>query len=88
MKVLLTSPYYPPHIGGIEIHAMKNIPARLVVLGEGEDKIRFEKRAKKLGVCVEFRGKVSDSELKDWMRKARVLVLPAQSSEKLNLKLF
>ncbi len=54
---------------------MKNIQARLVVLGEGEDKNRFEELAKKLGVRVEFRGKVSDNELKDWMRKARVLVL-------------
>jgi glycosyltransferase involved in cell wall biosynthesis len=61
------------------IRAMKNIQARLVVLGEGEDKIRFEELAKKLGVRVEFRGKVSDNELKEWMRKARVLVLPAQS---------
>ncbi|MCW3133275.1 MAG: glycosyltransferase family 4 protein [Methanophagales archaeon] len=63
----------------ILIRAMKNIHARLVVLGEGEDKIRFEERAKKMGVRVEFRGKVSYTELKEWMRRARVLVLPAQS---------
>ena len=63
----------------ILIRAMKNIPARLVVLGEGEDKIRFEERAKKMGVKVEFRGNVSDNELKEWMRRARVLVLPTQS---------
>jgi glycosyltransferase involved in cell wall biosynthesis len=61
------------------IRAMRNIQARLVVLGEGGDKIRFEKLAKKFEVRVEFRGKVSDNELKEWMRKARVLVLPAQS---------
>jgi len=61
------------------IRAMKNIPAKLVVLGDGEDKTRFEELAKKCGTHVEFRGKVSDNELKDWMRKARVLALPAQS---------
>ncbi len=63
----------------ILIRAMQNIDARLVVLGEGEDKIRFEGLAKKMGLRIDFRGKVSDNELKDWMRKARVLVLPAQS---------
>ena len=63
----------------ILIRAMKNIRAKLVVLGEGEDRFRFEKLAKKIDVRIEFRGKVSDNELKDWMRKARVLVLLAQS---------
>lgn len=61
------------------IRALKNIPAKLVVLGDGEDQKRFEELAKKLKVRADFRGKVSDNELKDWMRKARVLVLPAHS---------
>ena len=63
----------------ILIRAMKNIQSKLVVLGDGEDRNRFEKLAKKIGAHVEFRGKVSDNELKDWLRKARVLVLPGQS---------
>ncbi|GEM_PF-7084455 len=33
----------------------------------------IEKRARKIGAHVEFRGKVSDNELKDGLRKARVL---------------
>ena len=61
------------------ISAMKHIPAKLVVLGDGEDKTRFEELANKLEVRADFRGNVSDNELKEWMRKARVLVLPAQS---------
>ncbi|MFP4558423.1 MAG: glycosyltransferase [Archaeoglobaceae archaeon] len=32
MKVLLTSPYYPPHIGGVEVHAM-NLARGLVERG-------------------------------------------------------
>ncbi|MDI6811369.1 MAG: glycosyltransferase family 4 protein [archaeon] len=63
----------------ILIRAMKNIQSKLVVLGDGEDRNTFEKLAKKIGAHVEFRGKVSDNELKDWLRKARVLVLPGQS---------
>jgi glycosyltransferase involved in cell wall biosynthesis len=61
------------------IRAMRNIKARLVVLGDGEDRNRFEELARKLEVRVEFRGRVSDDELKYWMRRARVLVLPARS---------
>jgi glycosyltransferase involved in cell wall biosynthesis len=63
----------------ILIRAMTKIQAKLVVLGDGEDRNRFEKLAKKIGAHVEFRGKVSDNELKDWLRKARVLVVPGQS---------
>ena len=63
----------------ILIRAMKNIPAKLVVLGDAEDRNRFKKLAKKIGAHIEFRGRVSDNELKDWLRKARVFVLPGQS---------
>ncbi|RZN42449.1 MAG: glycosyltransferase family 1 protein [Methanophagales archaeon ANME-1-THS] len=63
----------------ILIRAMKTVRARLVVLGEGEDRQRFEELANHCGVRAEFRGRVSDTELKDWLRRARVLVLPAQS---------
>jgi len=63
----------------ILIRAMKNIQAQLVVLGDGEDRNRFEKLAQTMGVRIEFRGKVSDTEVKEWLRKARVLVLPGKS---------
>lgn len=61
------------------IRAMKNINARLVVLGDGEDRKNFERLARALGVNAEFKGKVSHDEKKEWMRRARVLVLPAIS---------
>jgi glycosyltransferase involved in cell wall biosynthesis len=63
----------------ILIRAMKNIQARLVVLGDGEDRNRFETLAQKIGAQVDFRGRVSDTEVQDWLRKARVLVLPGKS---------
>jgi glycosyltransferase involved in cell wall biosynthesis len=63
----------------ILIRAMKDIQAKLVVLGDGEDRNRFETLAQTVGAQVDFRGKVSDSEVQDWLRKARVLVLPGKS---------
>lgn len=61
------------------IRAMKDLNARLVVLGDGEDRKKFEKLARLLSVNVEFKGKVTNNEKKEWMRKARVLVLPSIS---------
>ncbi len=61
------------------IRAMKGIDGRLVVLGDGEDKHICERLARSLGVNAEFKGRVSHNEKKGWMRKARVLVLPAIS---------
>ncbi|MFO7966106.1 MAG: glycosyltransferase family 4 protein [Archaeoglobaceae archaeon] len=63
----------------ILIRAMKNIDARLVVLGDGEDRKDFERVAKLFGVNAEFKGRVSSNEKKEWLRKARVLVLPSIS---------
>jgi glycosyltransferase involved in cell wall biosynthesis len=65
------------------IRAMKNvqskIESRLVVVGDGEDRKRFEELARKLGVKAEFKGRLPDKEVKEWMRKSRVLVLPSRS---------
>ena len=61
------------------IRAMKGLPARLVVLGGGEDRARFEELARSCDVHAELRGRVSEAELREWMRRARVLVLPSQS---------
>ncbi len=63
----------------ILIRAMKNVNARLIVLGDGEDRNYFERLAGVLGVNAEFKGKVSNKEKKEWMRRARMLVLPANS---------
>jgi len=65
------------------IRAMKDVQSkvecRLVVVGDGEDRKRFEELARKLGVKAEFKGKVPDKEVREWMRKSRVLVLPSRS---------
>jgi glycosyltransferase involved in cell wall biosynthesis len=65
---------------GILLEAMKQQrSARLVVVGDGEDRSRFEALARRCGVMAEFKGRLPDAELKSWMQMARVLVLPAQS---------
>ena len=61
------------------IRSLKGVQARLVVLGEGEDRARFEELARNSAVRAEFRGRVSAAELREWMRRARVLVLPSQT---------
>jgi glycosyltransferase involved in cell wall biosynthesis len=48
-------------------------------VGDGEDRKRFEELAKKLGVNTEFKGRLPDEGVKEWMRRARVLVLPSKS---------
>ncbi len=53
--------------------------ARLVIIGDGEDRRRFEELSKKLGVKAEFKGRLPDGEVTEWMRRARVLVLPSFS---------
>jgi glycosyltransferase involved in cell wall biosynthesis len=59
------------------IEAMKGVDAILVVVGDGEDRTKFQKLAVKSGVEAIFTGRVSEEEKIEWMRKARVLVLPS-----------
>ncbi len=64
---------------GILLEAMSGVAARLIVVGEGEDRSRFERLARRYKVRAEFKGRLPDAELKNWMRTARVLVVPARS---------
>lgn len=57
----------------------KEINAKLVIVGDGEDRKKFEKLAEKLNVYAFFTGSVSEREVVEWMQKARVLVLPSFS---------
>ncbi len=57
----------------------KEIKTRLVVVGDGEDRRTFEELALKLGVDAVFTGKIPKKEVVEWMRRARVLVLPSFS---------
>jgi glycosyltransferase involved in cell wall biosynthesis len=54
-------------------------PARLVVIGDGPERARLERLAHDLGLAshVEFRGRVSDDELRDAYASAAVVVLPS-----------
>ncbi|RLE45501.1 MAG: glycosyltransferase family 1 protein [Candidatus Methanomethylicota archaeon] len=61
----------------ILINAMKYINAKLVVIGDGEDRQRFQKLAKESNIDALFTGKVSEETKFKWMRRARVLVLPS-----------
>jgi glycosyltransferase involved in cell wall biosynthesis len=55
------------------------IPAELVVIGEGAERVRLQDVARRRGVAdrVTFRGKVSDAELRRAYQTADVFVLPA-----------
>ncbi len=53
--------------------------ARLVIIGDGEDRKKFEELSKKLEVKTEFKGRLPDEDVTEWLRKARVLVLPSFS---------
>ncbi|AEA46730.1 glycosyltransferase family 4 protein [Archaeoglobus veneficus] len=57
----------------------RRINAKLVVVGEGEDRKAFERLAAKLGVNVTFTGRLPKDDVVRWMGKARVLVLPSFS---------
>lgn len=61
------------------IRAAEGIKGKIVVIGDGEDRTRFKNFSDNLGVDLELMGRVKFSELKSWMRKARVLVLPSKS---------
>ncbi len=57
----------------------REIKAKLVIIGEGEDRKRFERLAQKLNVKAVFTGRLPRREVIEWMQKARVLVLPSFS---------
>jgi glycosyltransferase involved in cell wall biosynthesis len=53
--------------------------AKLVVIGDGEDRTRFETISERLELNVEFKGKLSDEAVAEWMRRGKTLVLPSKS---------
>ncbi len=57
----------------------RELPIKLVVVGDGEDRKRFEFLAKKLNVDVEFKGRLKDRDKINAIKRARILVLPSQS---------
>jgi glycosyltransferase involved in cell wall biosynthesis len=62
-------------LGAVRQHT----PARLVVIGDGPERPRLEHLARDVGVAahVEFRGRVSDDELRQAYAAADVFVLPS-----------
>jgi glycosyltransferase involved in cell wall biosynthesis len=57
----------------------RDVPARLVIVGEGPERPRLEQEARRLGVAdrVELRGRVSGDELAAAYASASVFVLPS-----------
>lgn len=51
--------------------------ARVVVIGDGPERASLERRARQLRVPVDFRGVRPASEVRDWMRRAEVVVVPS-----------
>ncbi len=57
----------------------REIDARLVVVGDGEDRDRFERLAKDVGVEAEFLGRVEERRKIELIKRAKILVLPSKS---------
>jgi glycosyltransferase involved in cell wall biosynthesis len=57
----------------------RELDASLVIIGDGEDRKRFERLTRELNVNATFMGVLSKREVAEWMQKARVLVLPSFS---------
>ena len=57
----------------------RHTPARLLVVGDGPERSRLEQVAREMGVAehVEFRGRVTDEELRQAYDAANVFVLPS-----------
>jgi len=57
----------------------KDVKYTLVVIGEGEDKIRLKALAAKYNINAKFTGWLPPSEKIYWLRKSKVLVLPSKT---------
>ncbi len=55
--------------------------ARLVIVGEGPERLRLEALAKELGAPVAFAGRVDDASLVTWYQAADVSVVPTVALE-------
>jgi len=68
---------------GLLLEAMRIVQREsdleLIVVGEGEDRRRFERLAELLGLNVRFLGRVEEKEKIELIKRARVLVLPSKS---------
>jgi glycosyltransferase involved in cell wall biosynthesis len=66
---------------GMLLEAMREVEMKtdlgLVVVGDGCDRRRFQERAARLGLRVEFTGRVERSRLIDLLSRAEMLVLPS-----------
>jgi len=63
------------------LRAFRGLGERLVVVGSGEMLPHYRALAEKLGLDVDFRGFVDESELEELYRNALLLVLPSSGSE-------
>ena len=52
---------------------------RLMMVGDGYDRSRFEKIASRMGLKIEFTGRVDRNKLIDLLSRAEMLVLPSAS---------
>lgn len=59
----------------LAIHAFNALGRPLVIIGEGRDRAALERIA---GPTVRFLGRVDDSELPDWLGRARLFLFPGE----------
>jgi len=59
------------------IEAIASLPVKLTIIGQGELKVELEKLAKEKNASVEFKDKVSNSQLPEILNKAEIFVLPS-----------
>ncbi len=63
------------------IEKLRDLDAKLVIVGDGEMRPRLEARARELGVAdrVRFTGRVSDEELRGELTRASVFAMPSRA---------
>lgn len=74
-----------------EVNLLPQISCRLIIVGDGDLRLRYEKQARDLGVLdkVIFAGRVSKENLRSYYRLADIFVLPSiDSSEACGLVLL
>jgi glycosyltransferase involved in cell wall biosynthesis len=72
---LLVGGFVPYKRDGLAIEAFRGLPRRLVVVGDGPGRAALERTAPP---NVEFRGRISDTQLADLYARCRALVYPPE----------
>lgn len=63
------------------LQAVARLPdAKLVVIGDGPERGRLERKAARLGPRVQFLGALDSTEVAEWMQRATILAAPSMTA--------